>query len=264
MAYAIHSGSIRSIDDEVIHYLPNLDHETLRGTTIRHLLTHTHGVAADQDKRIYREFPAGQSWAYRGAGVDMLTEIVRQTTGQTIADIVSSQVLSPLHFRETGWYAPAHAHERLVDVIRNPNDPHWKTSESTAGDQMNMYVSTSDLAKWGYLHLKEGLIRNEQVVPREVLRLATTHQSPKLSDVHLPQNGFLWFVKDQPANRTEIGNLVPRGSFQILGYTGVTLLVIPKHNLVAVRMFNRFGSPAGYDYLKDVRDFGDTVIKCIQ
>ncbi|WP_162800239.1 hypothetical protein [Oceanobacillus zhaokaii] len=47
-------------------------------------------------------------------------------------------------------------------------------------------------------------------------------------------------------------------------YTGVTILVIPKENLVAVRMFNSFGSPEGYDYLSDVRSFGDTIMSCLQ
>ncbi len=54
------------------------------------------------------------------------------------------------------------------------------------------------------------------------------------------------------------------GSFQILGYTGVTLLVIPEENLVAVRMFNSFGSPEGFDYLSDVRSFGNTVVDCLE
>ena len=30
----------------------------------------------------------------------------------------------------------------------------------------------------------------------------------------------------------------------------------------AVRMFNRYGSSEGYDYLNDIRSFGDTVYKC--
>ena len=82
-------------------------------------------------------------------------------------------------------------------------------------------------------------------------------------DVDLPQNGFLWFVKDLPAKKTEIGEQVPKGSYQILGYTGVAVLVIPKHDVVAVRMFNSFGSPDGFDYLSDIRAFGDTVMECL-
>jgi len=93
--------------------------------------------------------------------------------------------------------------------------------------------------------------------------MATTLQSPGLPDLDLPQNGFLWFVKDLSAKQTEIGDLVPKGSFQILGYTGVTVIVIPQHDIVAVRMFNSFGSPDGYDYLNDIRTFGDTIMQCL-
>lgn len=64
--------------------------------------------------------------------------------------------------------------------------------------------------------------------------------------------------------KTEIGEDVPQGSYRILGYTGVTLLVIPQENIVAVRMFNSFGSPEGYDYLANVRSFGDTVKGCLE
>lgn len=70
-------------------------------------------------------------------------------------------------------------------------------------------------------------------------------------------------MNDLPVKKSEIGESVPEGSFQVLGYTGVTLLVIPQFNLVAVRAFNSFGSPAGYDYLEDVRTFGDTIVGCL-
>ena len=80
----------------------------------------------------------------------------------------------------------------------------------------------------------------------------------------MPYNGFLWFVQDQPCSKTEIGESVPIGSYQILGITGVMLLVIPSENFVAVRMFNSNGSPSGYDYLADVRSFGDMVMDCLK
>lgn len=44
----------------------------------------------------------------------------------------------------------------------------------------------------------------------------------------------------------------------------MTLLVIPDEDIVAVRMFNSYGSPEGYDYLEDVRSFGDTVMDCLK
>jgi CubicO group peptidase (beta-lactamase class C family) len=260
VAYAVVKGYIESIDDLVTKYLPFNKILELNGTTIRHLLTHTHGLTKTNG-RIDREFPAGENWAYRGIGIDMLTQIVESTTGKSVAEIVTEKVLRPLHLTETGWYGELN--EKLVEVIRKPNDKNWTTSKSTDGDKMNMYVSTRDLAKWGYFHLKQGYVNGEQVISKEIINLATSLQSPKLLNTELPQNGFLWFVKDMPANKSEIGDLVPKSSYQILGYTGVTLLIIPQHNLVAVRAFNSFGSPDGFDYLADVRKFGDTVMSCL-
>ncbi|SES10388.1 CubicO group peptidase, beta-lactamase class C family [Salipaludibacillus aurantiacus] len=260
VAYAVNKGYIGSIDDSIIKYLPPNEIAILNETTIRHLLTHTHGLKSINGE-IYREFPSGENWAYRGIGINMLTQIVKNTTGKSVAEIVANNVFKPLKFTETGWYGDIN--EKLVDVIRKPNDPNWTTSKSTDGDRMNMYVSSRELAKWGYFHLKQGYVNGEQIVSNEIIDIATSLQSPNSIDAELPQNGYLWFVKDLPARKSEIGGLVPKGSFQILGYTGVTLLVIPQHNLVAVRAFNSFGSPNGFDYLHDVRKFGDTIMTCL-
>ncbi|MGY3717347.1 serine hydrolase domain-containing protein [Sutcliffiella cohnii] len=260
VAYAVNKGYIRSIDDTITKYLPWKQKTELNGITIRHLLTHTHGLKI-MNGELYREFSAGENWVYRGIGIDLLTEIVKATTGNTVAEIIIQNVLRPLHLTETGWYGELN--EKLVDVIRKPDDPNWMTSKSTDGGKMNMYVSARDLAKWGYLHLKRGYVNGEQMISSNAFDLATSLQSPNLFDTELPQNGFLWFVKDLPASKTEIGHLVPKGSYQILGYTGVTLLVIPQYNLVAVRAFNSFGSPDGFDYLADVRNFGDTIMTCL-
>ncbi|MGN1400312.1 MAG: serine hydrolase domain-containing protein [Bacillus sp. (in: firmicutes)] len=259
VAYAIYEGYIDSIDDPIVKYLPLLN-PIVNGITIRYLLTHTHGLNGIGGE-LRREFMPEESWAYRGIGVNLLIEIIMKTTGKTVADIVQTQVLKPLQFSETGWYGQMD--EKMADVIRKPNDQYWSESTSTEGDKSNLYISTRELAKWGYLHLKKGFIDGKQALPKEIIEMATAVQSPDTSDADNPQNGYLWFVKDRQARKTEIGGRVPKGSFQILGYTGVTLLVIPSHNLIAVRAFNSFGSPDGFDYLADVRKSGDTIMACL-
>jgi CubicO group peptidase (beta-lactamase class C family) len=260
MSYALFYGYINSIDDNVLTYLPELDKNIWKDTTIRHLLTHTHGLKQGENGTV-REFTSGSNWTYRQVGIDVLTKIVKRTTNKSVADIIHESVFIPLGFNESNWYSKKH--NKLVDVmLRYEGDEDWRTSDSTEGDKMNMYVSTRELAYWGYLHLKKGKINGKQIVPREIIDMATSLQSPSTIHKDLPQNGFLWFVKDLPATKTEIGHQVPKGSYQILGFTNVTLLVIPEKDIVAVRMFNSFGSPKGYDYLSDVRSFGDTVMKC--
>jgi len=261
-AYAVYHKYINSIDDKVMDYLPLLSSEKFGNVKIRHLLTHTHGLK-NMYGNIVREFPAGEGWAYRSIGVRLLTEIIQKTTGKTISGIITELVFESLNLKETGWYGGIEPD--LVKVLRDRNDPFYYWSNSTDGDKMNMFVSARELAYWGYLHLKEGLIDGKQVVPKEMIKMATSLHSPPLLNKDYPQHGFLWYVKgDVSTKQSEIGEMVPQGSYQLLGYTGVSLLVIPEHNLVAVRMTNRFGAPFGYNYLADIRSFGDTIMSCVQ
>ncbi|MFD2444117.1 serine hydrolase domain-containing protein [Bacillus sp. CGMCC 1.16607] len=85
VAYAVNKGYIESIDDLLTKYLPLSKTPELNGTTIRHLITHTHGLKRINGD-IYREFPSGENWAYRGIGVDILTQIVKNTTGKSVAE----------------------------------------------------------------------------------------------------------------------------------------------------------------------------------
>lgn len=260
-AYAVYHKYIHSIDDKVTDYLPSLSADVFDSVTIRHLLTHTHGLK-NMFGNIVREFPAGEGWSYRGVGVRLLTDLIQQATGKTIAEIVTELVIEPLNLKETGWYGEQKPN--LVKVLRDHNDPFYYWSDSTDGDKMNMYVSARELAYWGYLHLNEGVINGKQIVPKEMIQMATSLQSPPTLHESFPRHGFLWYVKDAHSiQQSEIGDTVPQGSYQLLGYTGVALLVIPEHNLVAVRMTNRFGSPFGYNYLPDIRSFGDTIMSCL-
>ncbi|WP_039043360.1 serine hydrolase [Sporosarcina sp. ZBG7A] len=259
-AYAVYEGFIKSIDDLVTEYHSDNESTLFEGITIRHLLTHTHGLKRN-GKETQREFLPGESWAYRGIGIDTLTKVIENATGTSIAEILAEQAFNKMSFTETGWYSEVN--ENLVDVIRDSDNSSWYDGKSVSGNERNMYVSVRELAKWGYLHLKQGYINGEKIVSSEIINMATSLQSPDLIDKELPQNGFLWFVKELPASKSEIGELVPKGSFQILGYTGVTLLVIPQYDLVAVRAFNSFGSPNGFDYLADVRSFGDSIMACL-
>ncbi|MFD1173961.1 serine hydrolase domain-containing protein [Oceanobacillus picturae] len=258
-AYAIHNGYF-SIDDPIRRFVEDSNSPAYEGVTIRHLLTHTHGLLI-ADGKLVSEYKPGESWAYRGPSIELLTTIIKKTTGKSVADIVKEQVFDPVDFQSTEWLKMSQPHSKIANTIRDKDNIFWTETDVVDGSGMNMYVSAKDLALWGYLHLTEGKWGGKQIIPREIIQMATSIQTP---DPSLPihKNGFLWFVKDKNHTFNQIGDIVPKGSYQLLGYTNVALLIIPEENVVAVRMFNRYGSTEGYDYLKDIRSFGDTVYKC--
>lgn len=258
-AYAIYNGYF-SIDDPVRRFVEDSNLSAYEGVTIRHLLTHTHGLKIT-DGKLVSEYKPGESWAYRGPSIELLTTIIKKTTRKSVADIVKEQVIEPTGFRSTEWIKMSEPHSKIADTIRDEDNIFWTETDVVDGSGMNMYVSANELALWGYLHLTEGKWGGKQLIPREIIQMATFIQTPN-PRLPIHKNGFLWFVKDVNYPFNQIGDMVPKGSYQLLGYTNVALLVIPEENVVAVRMFNRYGSPEGYDYLNDIRSFGDTVYNC--
>ncbi|MGP4066159.1 serine hydrolase domain-containing protein [Oceanobacillus sp. M65] len=95
-AYAVHNGYF-SIDDPITRFVEDSYLPAYEGVTIRHLLTHTHGLII-ADGKLVSEYKPGESWAYRGPSIELLTTIIKKTTGQSVADIVKEHVIEPVVF----------------------------------------------------------------------------------------------------------------------------------------------------------------------
>ncbi|OZM57579.1 hypothetical protein CIB95_04195 [Lottiidibacillus patelloidae] len=255
VAFLLKEKKIKDIDDFVTDYIDNLDQDLLQGVTIRHLVTHTHGLDIEGGK-IIKNAPAGTVWDYNDGGLTLLYKIVSKTSGSTVNQILQDNVFTPLHFKETGWessYLPT----LVADVFESSEKPKVRLEDNTGFDR-NLFVSARELAHWGYLNLNKGKIANRQVLPRELFDETTSIQTPK-DMKNIPQNGFFWFLNENGFAESELGEDLPLNAFQILGASGCACLVIPEYDAVAVRMYNKIGNPPGYDYLRDIKDFGNLV-----
>lgn len=252
IAMLLHEGKIASLDDLVSTYLG--ENDLYNGITIRHLVTHTHGLNDDQTE-IAKSYPAGTVWDYNGAGLSLLYKIILKVSGTTVNDILTKSVFKPLQFTETGWETKPGPH--LTADVNERNEPNIRLEDHT-GFERNLFVSARELAHWGYLHLNKGRIGTEQFLPQILFEMTTEVQTPTQLK-NTPQNGFFWFRNENGYAKSELGEELPEGSYQILGASGCTCLVIPTFDAVAVRMYNKRGNPPGYDYLRDIKDFGNLV-----
>ncbi|MFJ5759307.1 serine hydrolase domain-containing protein [Neobacillus sp. NPDC093182] len=254
IAYALYEGKINSIDDLAVQYFQNIDKELLGKTTIGQLVTHSHGLNQEEDETIFREFEPGESWAYRGINILMMTELVNRLYGKSFPEFLEERVFKALGFKQTAWQTESN--EKLVQVVNHPDEPSsYKLGQTNNGMDSNLHTSAREFAQWGSLHLNHGM----GIVPREVIQLATQVQSPPFKNNELPQNGLFWFVQGTPAKHSELGERVPKGSYQILGVTGPTLLVIPEYNVVVAKMFNKRYNYGGSNYLHYLREFSNLV-----
>ncbi|HEK9098859.1 beta-lactamase family protein [Bacillus pfraonensis] len=258
VAYALYEGKIKHLDDYAADYFKNYDKNLLGKTTLRHLVTHSHGLNEKEDGTIYREFEPGKGWAYRDINVRMMTHLIYQLYNKSFPALLKERIFIPAGFKETGWRKKHD--ENLVKVIVNPyEEAICSTGMLDDGTEKNLFVSAREFVYWGSLHLNEGYINGKQIVPKEVIKIATSLQSPKYENTDLPQNGCFWFVQNIPALQSELGERVPKGSYQILGNTGPTILVIPEYNIVVAKMYNKKYNYGGDNYLYYLREFSNLV-----
>jgi CubicO group peptidase (beta-lactamase class C family) len=262
-AYAVYERKLGSLDDPAAIYFPEVDRDLLGNTTIRHLVTHSHGLHQDQEGLPYREFPPGEDWAYRGINVSMVAELIERLYGKSFPHLLKERVFDPLGLNQTGWETTRN--ENLAEVIVNPEEEASSSlGTTTNGMESNLFVSARDLALWGNLHINMGKANGKQIVPKKVIELAASIQSPSYKNKELPQNGFFWYVQGEPAAQSEMGERVPKGSYQILGVTGPTILVIPEHQAVIVKMYNKRYNYGGKNYLPYLREFSNLAADCLK
>ncbi|SDQ06380.1 serine hydrolase domain-containing protein [Virgibacillus salinus] len=258
VAYALYEGKIKSLDDYAIEYFEEIDEQLLGKTTLRHLVTHSHGLHEKNDGTIFREFEPGNGWAYRGINVLMITWLVNRLFNKSFPELLNERVFLPLGLSKTVWQTTEN--EALVKEIINPDeDGSYKLGSSNNGTESNLHTTASEFAQWGNFHLNKGFANGKQIIPKEVIETATQIQSPIFKNINLPQNGLFWYVQGNPADYSEIGERVPKGSYQILGITGPTLLVIPEYNVVVAKMYNKRYNYGDDNYLYYLREFSNLV-----
>jgi CubicO group peptidase (beta-lactamase class C family) len=168
--------------------------------------------ASDEWIRFVLEQPTdtnpGERYQYNDGVSVLLGKILREATGQRIDE----------------W-----AKERLFDPI-GITDFYWKiTPDGEADTEGGLYLSTEDLARFGYLFLRGGEWDGRQIVSLEWVEASTSPVVPDVApdnDRQDPGYGYQWWVPDHENGNTRI--------FAGNGYGGQFVLVSPEHDIVVV------------------------------
>jgi CubicO group peptidase (beta-lactamase class C family) len=128
-----------SIEDSVGQYLPELAHlKTSDGTTrtvaIRHILTHTSGMAdiTDDEARPARKladlipayaskplgFVPGSRWSYCQSGINTAARIVEVVSGMPFDQFLAERLFEPLKMKDTTFYLSQEQMGRLAKSYR--------------------------------------------------------------------------------------------------------------------------------------------------
>lgn len=159
----------------------------------------------------------GDYYLYSNWDFNALGTIFELQTGVNIYDALEQDLARPLGFQD--FDRSTHRKSGNLTVSQHP--------------AYHMNLSTRDMARIGYLMLREGNWNGRQIVPRAWVRESTRAHTPRteMNPVRRREGafgyGYLWWVFDNP-NQPE----VYRGAYTGLGAVGQHILVMPRLDLV--------------------------------
>lgn len=221
---AIQDGYIKSIDDMVSDYIPDLKGSAYDNVTIRQLLTMTSGVAWNEDYAdpesdvarfnshtaepgvdvtvsYMRQLPAeaepGTKWVYKTGETNLIGVLASSAANKPLTEYLSEKIWKPFGMQQDAtWLLGSTGHEISGCCVQ---------------------AATRDYARFGLFMLAGGIAGGEQVLPDGWIEQATT----KRVDIGRPGAGYgyQWWTLDD-------------GAYIAQGIFGQGIFIDPKRQLV--------------------------------
>jgi uncharacterized protein YbbC (DUF1343 family)/CubicO group peptidase (beta-lactamase class C family) len=266
-------GKLR-LDDPVVRFLPEFaagggDREKV---TIEQLLTHRAGFPPDDPLELYTGTPEeifakkyrqplvnspGSKFVYSDVGYEVLGEIVRKVSGQTLDPFAADRIFRPLGMNDTrfgfrlrqslrDWqpreskpgaepdisrYAPTEQREGRW-MRGEVHDPRAYAVGGVAG-HAGLFSTADDLAKFCEMILAGGRLGHVRVLSPLAVDAMTRPRDYGDADLR-----GLGFDIETGYSRTR-GDLFPPGSFGHTGFTGTSIWIDPASETFVILLSNR-------------------------
>jgi uncharacterized protein YbbC (DUF1343 family)/CubicO group peptidase (beta-lactamase class C family) len=258
----VEQGKLRIIDP-VTTYLPEFQGGK-SDITIRDLLTHFSGLRPDLaltpawsgydagirmaliDKPTY---PPGERFVYSDINFELLGEIVRRLSGETLDKFVREQIYQPLAMRDTGYLPSASLIPRIAptevdDATGKPwrgivHDPTARNMGGVAG-HAGVFSTANDLALYCEMFLGMGQRAGVRVLSAAAVQKFTEPGSPPDQPA---VRGLGWDIDSSYSSPR--GELFPIGSYGHTGFTGTSLWLDPASQTYLILLTNYIHPKSG-------------------
>ena len=221
---AIKDGYIRSIDDKVSDYIPDLRGSVYDNVTIEQLMTMTSGVKWNEDygdpnsdvalfnahkadpgvdvtvsymRKLKREAPPGTKWLYKTGETNLIGVLASSAANKNLSDYLSEKIWQPFGMeRNASWILGTTGHEISGCCIQ---------------------ASTRDFARFGLFMLGGGIADGKSVLPDGWIAEATMKHVD--TDEHEYGYGYQWWILSD-------------GAYSARGIFGQGIFIDPKRKLV--------------------------------
>lgn len=225
---AIQDGRIKSIDDPVTAYVPELKGSAYEGVSVRQMLMMSSGVKWNEDytdpnsdvakaggtvtepgvnpmvsylRKLPRAHAPGTTWNYNTGETDLVGVLVSKATGESLAQYASEKIWQPVGMERDGvWMTDPGGQER-------------------GGTGISMTLR--DYARLGLFIADGGAANGKRIVPEGWVADATRREIDNGTPAPAGY-GYFWWVR-------------PNGSYEAVGIFGQSVTTFPKEHLIIVQ-----------------------------
>lgn len=232
-AAAVHDGAIKSLDDQVVDYVPRLKGSAYEGVTLRSVMMMASGVKWNEaftdpnsDRRALLRAQMSQT---PGATMTLMASrpkaaepgtVNNYSTGETqvLAEAIRSAVNMPLS---------AYLEQKIWQPFGMEHDAKWWLDSPDGMEIGGSGISATlrDFGRFGLFFMNGGKIDGTSILPEGWVKEAT---SPKtLKDGSALNYGYMWWP-----GRTDAS--IKDGAYSAIGMQGQNIYINPAHKVVIV------------------------------
>jgi CubicO group peptidase (beta-lactamase class C family) len=273
-----------SLDDPITKHLPEMSNLKMTDgvspvITIRHLLTHTSGMAELKAEQAYTsktleeaasryakvavQFQPGMKWQYSQTSINTAARIVEVVSGMSFDQFVHKRLFEPLMMRDTAFYLSQAQMARLAKSYSKPKEgPLEETSIKLLAGKLptdrdrfpagngGLFSTAGDYARFCQMLLLGGELDGRRILSQDAVKTMRTIATGKLETGFSPGNG--WgigcCVVREPQGVTAA---LSSGSFGHGGAYGTQAWIDPIKNRIYILMIQR--SNLGNSDASDIR-----------
>jgi serine-type D-Ala-D-Ala carboxypeptidase len=277
-ALLLDSGDLE-LDAPVQRYVREFRGDGRGEITIRHLLSHTSGLAAgswlygsatsseEALEQVIGQSPRrrpGEAVEYSDFGMILLAEVIQRTAGRPIDQLLAARLFAPLDMSSTMYLPPAYLHDRAVPSASDTERPfplqgvvHDGNAFRLGGiaGHAGLFSTARDLAIFSQMMLNRGSYGSARILSAELVDTLTARQE------NAEERALGW---DTPADRSSAGRYFSSRSYGHTGYTGTSIWIDPLRELFVVLLTNRTYTGAEAGEILDLRiDVHEAAVRAI-
>jgi CubicO group peptidase (beta-lactamase class C family) len=241
---AIQNGVIKSWQEPVMQWIPELKGPFAKDLTLAHLATMTAGsdwkesysspfsitarsyYASDLHQTVLEGVSITQkpgTYEYQSGATQLLAIALERATGKDLATLNSEYLWTKIGASQDAYYHTDHKGQPIAYCCFNSN--------------------ARDFARLGQLLLRHGRCSDAQLLDSAFVAMAATGQG------HEKYGYGLWIHQD-----------LPQKNFYYRGILGQYIIVLPEYDAVIVRLGHKAGQRDAFDHPSEVRVFVEEVI----